>query len=59
MKDRNANKTHQQRFQGRHDQPLVPPPPQTERRETHNADVERAREEKEHEPLVRPNAARI
>jgi hypothetical protein len=32
MKERNANKTHQQRFQGRHDQPL-PPPVDTERNE--------------------------
>jgi hypothetical protein len=32
MKERNRNKTHQQRFQGRHDQPL-PPPVETERNE--------------------------
>ena len=25
MKERNRNKTHQQKFQGRHDQPLPPP----------------------------------
>jgi hypothetical protein len=29
VKERNRNKTHQQRFQGRHDQPL-PPPVETE-----------------------------
>ena len=32
MKERNRNKTHQQEFQGRHDQPL-PPPVDTERNE--------------------------
>jgi hypothetical protein len=30
VKERNRNKTHQQRFQGRHDQPL-PPPVETEK----------------------------
>ena len=32
MKERNRNKTQQQKFQGRHDQPL-PPPVDTERNE--------------------------
>jgi hypothetical protein len=32
MKERNSNKTHQQRFQGRHVEPL-PPPVETERNE--------------------------
>jgi hypothetical protein len=48
MKERNANKSHQQRCQGRHDQPQVTPPPVSERHEPaasdHDKEIERGRE---------------